>query len=568
MKKILSILFAAFLALQILALPVTAASSDGSNIKGTRSVTFTSDISNMNNYINGGRAAFDLSLRKNAPEWLNYSLKADGRNVVTSVSFDFASYSELTERLGVLICSSPSVVYSNDDGEMYVEGFSSTELLNFAVLPISGGAAEVVDVFKTSDNTLSLNGKTHGSDGSMMSVFDEDRLAVDSLRIDTELDDGQFKRTVRVYIKNDEKSHIKTIQKHFKTVGQPTLEGIGNGRTFSVEFSANTRSELNTKTMMCLCVPVFQSETQRYIDENTVRVTVTEYIDFESIMCEGSKDFCFKTDLSDKYRNFEVNNSDGLMLNGNSVSAHNVGKIVVSYDADPGFTSVDIINDYSSLIGKLKQTVIFKMPSSVAEYYHTEIKDELAKKLKKGCSLDIYDENGYRCYAMSFSSMSLGNINSFSSECAGITCDLQKEEPFIPLLNSHTSARIKIKSPVKRFADPDEADVTFVLPVTAFSPDSNVKEGMYVSKRNVTFSVGQKRSVGFSYRNIFLPKTVLLLIAAAVVAVAIIIIVKKIRKNKKNDKSVGNADGIVCPGCKQNCKTDDMFCQNCGFKLK
>lgn len=572
MKRILSILFAAFLALQMLVLPVnvSAESSGGSDIKGTRSVTFISDISNMNNYIDGGRAAFDLSLRKNAPEWLDYSLKADGRNVVTSVSFDFVSYGELSERLGVLVCGSPSVIYSNDDGETYVEGFSSEELLNFALLPISGGATSVVDIFKLSDNSVSLNGNVHGSSGNTMSVFNGDKITVDSIEIVTDTNDGQFKRTVRAKVNNSKSDSrdVKTVQKHFKTVGKPTVEELGNTVSISVEFDANTQSDLTKKTMMCLCTPVFISETYKFIDENTVNVTKTEYIDFESIMREGSKDFKYDAKFPESYRDFEAKEQDTVTVSGNSVSARNESKITFSYDADPGFTSVDIINDYSSLIGKLKQTVVFKMPSSVAEYYHTEIKDELAKKLEKGCVLDIYDENGYRCYAMSFSSMFLGDINSFSSECVGITCDLKKDESFIPLLNSHTSARIKLKSPVKRFADPNEADVTFILPATSFSPDSNAKEGMYVSKRNVTFSVGQKGSVEFNYRNIYLPKTVLFLIAVSAVAVAVIIIVKKIRKYKKKDKSADNAADFVCPECKQNCNENDMFCPNCGFKLK
>ena len=572
-KRFVSLLCVLFIAFSVCSAATVFAEASAVAFKGTRVLELESDPSDMDNYINGGRAAFDLMLRKNAPEWLKFSVSTRDRKVLTSISFEFGSYEELTERLGVLLTVSPSVVYSNDGEFMYAEGFLSAELLNFALLPLSYGSKDGTEVFRTAENKLILGDNEYTSGGDMMSAFEGDRILADAFDMHTEVVNDVYTRWLILWLNNDsaDKKDAAVIEKRFKSVEKPVVEDEGNAKKLKVEFKANTEAELTTKTMMCLHASAAVLKSYEYVDSDNVKVTRTEYIDTASVLRENKK-FVYKYIMSESYREFSVPDDSKAVVAGNSVSAENLSKIVISYECDPGFASVDVINDLSSLFGRMTQKIVYKMPMSVAGYFHDEIKEELSGKLIKGSTLNIYETGGNRCYELVFSSMSADEINKLA-DAIGISFEFERKTSFIPFLKSTVSQSVKSKSPVKRFAAPYESNIIILLSGTSFSPDSNAKKGIYVNGKTVTAPIGTKGNVQFSYRELYLPKALLLLILIVVVVIAVLIMIKKLRARFKSagakQKRIKNhTQSTVCPNCSKECSPNDLFCMNCGFKLK
>lgn len=570
-KRAVSLLCVLFITVSVCFVNTVSAKAADTSFKGTRVLEFESDPSDMDNYVNGGRAAFDLMLRKNAPDWLKYTVSTSERMIVTSISFEFGSFDEMTERLGVLLTASPSVVYSNDDEFMYSEGFLSAELLNFALLPLSYGTGEGIDVFKATENKLVLGDKEYSSKGDMMSAFDGDIILADAFDMHTEVVNDVYTRWLILWLNNDsaDKKDAAVIEKRFKSVEKPVVEDEGNAKKLKVEFKANTEAELTTKTMMCLHASAAVSKSYEYVDNDNVKVTRTEYIDTSSVLRENKK-FAYKYIMSESYRNFAVPDGSKAEIAGNSVTAEDLSKIVVSYERDPGFTGVDIIDDLSSPFGKMTQKLVYKMPLSLAGHFHDEIKEELTGKLIKGSTLNIYDDGGNRCYELSFSSLSADGINKLA-DAFGLSFDFERKTSFVPFLKSTVTQSVKYKSPLKRFAAPDEANIIILLSGTSVSPDVDVKKSIYVSGRTVTSPIGTKGSVELSYRELFLPKTILLLVLVLVIVFAVLFTVKKLRrlfKDKRKNKAKAVENVPVCPNCKGRCSADDMFCEHCGFKLK
>ena len=75
-KRFVSLLCVLFIAFSVCSAATVFAEASAVAFKGTRVLELESDPSDMDNYINGGRAAFDLMLRKNAPEWLKFSVNS------------------------------------------------------------------------------------------------------------------------------------------------------------------------------------------------------------------------------------------------------------------------------------------------------------------------------------------------------------------------------------------------------------------------------------------------------------------------------------------------------------
>ena len=102
-KKLLALLLTVILVLGMLSMSAFAEETDA--FAGTRSVTLTADVSYLENYFIGGRQMLDLALRKGAPQWLNYQMDVENRDISIQISFDFSSAEDYTAKLQMLMIS-------------------------------------------------------------------------------------------------------------------------------------------------------------------------------------------------------------------------------------------------------------------------------------------------------------------------------------------------------------------------------------------------------------------------------------------------------------------------------
>ena len=129
MKKRFAYVFLAIILAASIVLPANAAARD--EFSGTRSFQITADWSDLENYINGGRTAFDQILRGNMPEWFVYDIRTQGRDVTCTFSFSFSSFEDYQSKLATLIMRSPAILYSQEKDLLLMESCTPYDLLNF-----------------------------------------------------------------------------------------------------------------------------------------------------------------------------------------------------------------------------------------------------------------------------------------------------------------------------------------------------------------------------------------------------------------------------------------------------
>ena len=98
------------------------------NFKGTREFILYADLSNLENYISGGRTSLEYIIRMFKSDWLNFEISTENYDLKIKINFDFESYEDYTSKISELLLYDPTIIY---DDERYIEGFSTVELANF-----------------------------------------------------------------------------------------------------------------------------------------------------------------------------------------------------------------------------------------------------------------------------------------------------------------------------------------------------------------------------------------------------------------------------------------------------
>ena len=124
MKKIVAVILTVVIIITSLSFTF-GTSAEETKFSGTKKVVYSIDSSDMNNYFNGGRAAFDILLRAYAPEWLTYSIKSEGLDLEISLEYPFESYDELCSRTSDLISGAACIEYKKEKSQKPMLGVTS-----------------------------------------------------------------------------------------------------------------------------------------------------------------------------------------------------------------------------------------------------------------------------------------------------------------------------------------------------------------------------------------------------------------------------------------------------------
>ena len=126
LKKYIFIVILSILALIIFGTPTYAESEE--EFKGTRSIAVSVDLSDLDNYVNGGRSYLEAMIRTSSVDWLNYSTSVENMNLIITISFDFENYDDYYEKISYMLEYEPTIINNEN---MYVESFSTLEMLNY-----------------------------------------------------------------------------------------------------------------------------------------------------------------------------------------------------------------------------------------------------------------------------------------------------------------------------------------------------------------------------------------------------------------------------------------------------
>lgn len=540
-NKILSL----FLAICFVLLSATPAFAQGeeSAFSGSRTTVFTIDYSDLENFVEGGRSAFDLALRKQKPDWLNATVTTKGRDLYLSFSFAFSTFEDYKAKLAELLTAEPAIVYSNSDGVMLIESFSASELLNFinyALLAETNSFTEfkIEELFKISANTLTVNGESYNQEERICIIPEsQETVKFDTLEIiTTAADDGSFSRTITVSLntENVSEKEIALVEKRFKSVGNTTNEEGYYSRTLTVDFTAHSLNELSTKTIQCLNVACAVTESLAYKEGTTVTVTRSEFIDWESLKSGEYSRISLKYIAPESHANLSIPEDETTQINENEIYTDS-NTLICFYERAFSFNRVVITTDFSALNAKVTKKIDFVAPTYIVSNFHSKIKKTLTDKLTKGCTLNIYDEGSMRHYEVSFSSWFNKELNEFSTAYLGSNIKIKRNESLVlPFVKNSIKESGQVKSIFGSGIKVDNVSTVYVFSKNAKIHTNDSDYVITVGEKLIlTADWGnQKISVNFEYQRFNIFKCIIIGLILIIVTVAIILSIHFIKKAK------------------------------------
>ncbi len=536
MKRTVAILLSVILIISALILPVVAAEKkNDEGFAGSRKVVYTVDKSDLENYLNGGRAFFDLVLRNYAPEWLTYSLKTEGRDLIITLEFTFSTLEEYRNRVSELISENPLISYSKEKSKLFLlEGHTAADMMNFVYKAVAGSmiyeTVTVDDIFPVTENVITINGKNY-SGGEKLEILPkkESVILLNQLHIKTEHSEDGYKREIRAIPQNGEEA--EDLLSRFKKVGD-TEENEG---FVTVSFSAYSMVELNNLTTRCLYTACNVIEQEKPAKGIRVKVKQTEVFGLDTLMPEY-KNFSYSFTYPSYYSKVKGVDETVTVENG-TISAENVTSVQYIYEREVAFNKLDIKTDFSNLFGKTKQVITFSAPRGQIASMHEEIKEHFEDYLSRGVALNIYDEGANRYYAFTYSSWFINDVIEFTQDILGNSYEMELSDSWIPYGPSKLYQSINYNR--LRVLDTPPAKVTASTVFPAAARFKQTGDASYNAEtRTAVLSVVDEDGVTVSYNRFHLIKCIVIFLGLVIILVAVILFKKWWKKIKgpKNKK--------------------------------
>ena len=488
------------------------AEGEKASFKGNREIVLKADYSDLENFFMGGRQSLDLGLRRAAPEWLSYTIKSQGRDLFLTLKFDFSSLEEYKAQLQTLLLYAPGIYFEESTGYMsmgvvLMESFEVQELLKF-VQSLFPAAVETEElplskIFEVETNKITLNEKEYTSKENAFKFLPDgiSTTKADALDVKTVLKDGGiYERTIAVTVLGGEEDYrFNIFTKRFKAFGSVKAEE----NTISVTIESENLSDLVQKTTACLLIGNSISEKEVFATETNVNVVRTEKFDLDNLLEEGAE-FTYSATYPEEYKKLSVDDEE-ITLEENSVSALNKQEIVVEYQRGFRFTRVESITDLSNIFGKIKRTVRYYAPISIAEPYQEQILEEFQGRMVKGTNLNVYDVGGLRCFELNFNAWYTKQVENFGKAVFGsdeYTFKLSRGF-FAYAINSVEESAIPNKA-LSNMAPPEKVEHIFIFANGKQIKQVKSKIDSSMEGNSIILSGKEKVLVKFSGLNFFI----------------------------------------------------------------
>ena len=446
MKKLISIFLTVLLL--FISLPFTSFAveekAEENAFAGKRQMVFTIDYSDLNNYFNGGRTAFDLILRSHTPTWLTYSLSTNDRDVHLSMEFSFVSLDDYCQKISELIADTAYVSYYNHGKDFFlVEAHHTTDYLKFIYRAVADTFiyenVALQNLFHLSQNTLVVNGKEFAI-GDKVTILPEGESIVllSELSIETTYVDGVFQRNITASPQKHEE--FERLLSHFEMAG--LTETTESGAVY-VAFSATSMAELNRLTFRCLYTACSIEESEEQLDGITVRVRCSEQFDLD-VLLEKNGRFSYAYTYPDYYRNVKSveelqeggseseETESAVEIDNGTIRTTIKRPVTYVYERDFLFSGVDVKTDLTHGFGKIKKAIAFRAPRGRAILCHDALKKLFEKQMYAGVALNIRDEGGNRYYELSYSSWFASDVEEFSKKILGKSYSCTLSDSWLP----------------------------------------------------------------------------------------------------------------------------------------
>ena len=532
LKKYIFIVILSILALIIFGTPTYAESEE--EFKGTRSIAVSVDLSDLDNYVNGGRSYLEAMIRTSSVDWLNYSTSVENMNLIITISFDFENYDDYYEKISYMLEYEPTIINNEN---MYVESFSTLEMLNYFLTNMQENnlynlETSEMNLFSEVSSDINFDtGTTYESKNQRINeVENQDENIFTSLEITTTYNEN-YEREIILKLdsfgEDDKKYYEELIQKRCDDLGVKCNVNTRGSVEFTINFEAKNENELSSYTMNVLNVASGITTKQDYRKGGNIKVTFSEFVDVDTLLTEdGTYKYSFTG--KDYYKMLGATDDEVEGYSEDDLTEYYTGRnntVSFEYSIPFEFEKITIITDFSSNFGMITRTVRMSTNISIAENMHEKIKQSLTDSLQNGMTLNIYDEGSDRYYDIVFSALSTSKINSMTSELINGNSNLELKSKIFPFLWSSIEDNIEISNICDLVEHYNNVNLEYVF-----------KSGTEIRDYEGSTYITESNSTQFSFKYLDIVKIVIICIVIIIILIIIVIVKIKLRKNKKGSK--------------------------------
>ena len=530
LKKYIFTILLSLIALITFVAPTYAESEK--DFKGTRSIAVAVDLSDLDNYVNGGRTYLEAMIRTSSVDWLNYSTSVEDMNLVISISFDFDSFDDYYEKVTYMLGYEPTIINNEN---MYVESFSTLEMINYFLDDMQENnlynleTSEMNLFSEVSSNITFDTGTTYESKNQRINESDNQYENIfKSLEVTTTYNEN-YEREISLQLdsfgEKDKKNYQELIKKRCDDLGVECKIDDKGSIEFTINFEAKTENELSYYTMNILNIASGITTKQDYRKGGKIKVTFSEFIDIDTLLTEDGT-FKYSFTGKDYYKMLGATDDEAEGYSEKDSTEYYSGRentVSFEYSIPFEFEKITIITDLSNNYGKITRTIRMSTNISIAENMHEKIKESLTKVLQDGMTLNIYDEGSKRNYDIVFSGFSTNKINNMTSKLVNGTSDIEVKSKIFPFLWSSVEDKIEISKICDLVEHYNNINLEYVF-----------KSGTEIKDYEGNTYIIEANSTQFSFKYLDIEKIVIICLVIIIILIIIIIIKKKIGKNKKD----------------------------------
>ncbi|MBR1540323.1 MAG: hypothetical protein IJ629_04040 [Clostridia bacterium] len=538
------------------------------DFQGTRQFTVLADMSNLKNYIEGGRSSLELVIRMKSVDWLNVEISSDEYDIRLDFSFEFSSFEDYISKIEYLLTYNPSII--NEEGN-YIEGFATRDLVNYLKDELQAKGlylsdTEEIELFKSEDSKIIfLDELEYEAQNERIKHQENEDIALSlkNLKIDTSYDEEEaiYTRTMEFEIETESDSLLNSMKKSFMARCKKEKVEYKNDeiKKFSVEFSRNSEKELSSTTMVLLNTGASIGIKEQYNNGNNLKVTFAEYLDLQDILVDEAE-FSYTFDVSgfEKAQLIDgYNENTGFSLEENVIKVTEPkSSYQFAYQKKFEFDKVEIITDFTN-DWHITRTISMRTRTILAKNIHNEIKESLVNSIPNGTTLNIYDKGAYRYYDIVFEGDS-DKINSITSKITDGEANLKVNQMLLPFMPSKVEDSITIDQICSYVENYNNIEQKYI-----FSKDTklpNEEELVVERAEDGSIIVVQNKNISITYKKfdkILFAKVLILIIIVIVVLLIIKHKMKKLvkkLKEKKEAKKLAKAEKTKQKADKKNKK--------------
>ena len=400
-----------------------------SKFKGQREMSAVVSESVFRQAFNSDLEELQQMVTEKCPSTLLCSAEEVNSGVRITMTLEFASLSDYTNKIGQILGKTPGIYYdaSNSifkDGYMLQENFTSQDLFGWLLDALKDKNSEfedmeLTDIFQNGDTKVIYDGESIETE-AMIHVEKMESHAFDSLSVEmTMSDDGSYKVAVNFIVNQDTYYDMgddmeRAIKKLTPDGGVYEVNNVNEQRVYTIGFSAyNTEtliSQLNSvlQTKNCefeVAETGDESDPFRAHKEITIYLDGSYFLDFAKegtelvYLLKTSSEYSFNEcqSVTGFLKNYSFDNDDKYTSVYMTVGPSDKVQISLTYAID--IQKIEIGTNVNSETA-LERTLSFFFDAEQATLTGENFESKLRARMDEGMTLETGETNGMKVYTV------------------------------------------------------------------------------------------------------------------------------------------------------------------------